>query len=80
MNVVELPVGDISKVSARLRDLADAIDEGHFGDAHAVAWVIDCGNGRNEVGLIGRGPGVAGADAHLMLAIGQRKLEATGML
>lgn len=79
MKIVELPTGNLADVASRLRDLADAIAEGHFGDAHTLAWVIDCGNGHTEVGFLGRTPGVAGAEAHLLLAIGQRKLEAVGL-
>jgi hypothetical protein len=75
VKVVEIPIADIGNVAERLRSLADAIAEGDFGDAHNVAWVIDCGNGHQEVGYIGRAAGIAGADAHLLLAIGMRKLE-----
>lgn len=76
MNIVEIPIANIGSIAARLRDLATAIEEGNFGDAHNVAWVIDCGGGNVQVGYLGRSPSVAGADAHLLLAIGQRKLEA----
>lgn len=75
MNIIDLPVKDIGSIAQRLRDLADAIEEGHFGDAHNVAWVIDCGGGKVEVGFLGRSPGVAGADAHLLLGIGLHKLQ-----
>lgn len=60
MNVVELPIADIGNVADRFRSLAAMIEEGHFGDAHNVAWVIDCGDGRCEVGYIGRAAGIAG--------------------
>ena len=79
MKIVEFPGGDLTNVAARLRDLADSIEEGAFGEAHSLAWVIDCGDGHCEVGFLGRGPGIAGADAHLLLAIGQRKLEAPSL-
>jgi len=78
MNVVDLPIGNLGDVAARLRDVADLIAEGYFDDAHTLAWVIDCGNQRVEVGFLGRTPGVAGGEAHLLLAIGQRLLERAG--
>ena len=76
MELVDPPsIANVTDVSARLRDLADAIEEGNFGDAHTLAWVIDCGSGRCEVGFLGRAAGIAGSEAHLLLAIGQRMLE-----
>ena len=75
MKLIEFPGTNVADIPARLRDLASAIEEGNFGDAHGLAWVIDCGDGRCEVGYLGHAPGIAGADAHLLLAIGQRKLE-----
>ena len=48
--------GDVSKC---LRELAAEIDAGNYGDAHNVAWVVACGNGRIEGGMI--------AKAHLLL-------------
>ena len=79
MKLVEFPGKDISSIAERLRDLASAIEEGHFGDAHNVAWVIDCGGGRTEVGYLGRAPGIAGADAHFLLHIGALKLAQAGL-
>lgn len=77
MNLVDLPtIKNIGSIAERLRDLATLIEEGQFGDAHTLAWVIDCGNGRCEVGFLGRAAGIAGSEAHLLLAIGQRMLEA----
>lgn len=75
MNLIEFPSRSLADVAGTLRILADSIAEGGFGEALAVSWVIDCGRGRIEVGHIGLA-GVAGAEAHFLLALGQRKLEA----
>lgn len=75
MNIVELPVHNIGDLARGLRALADGIDAGEYGDAHNVAWVVDCGGGRIEIGMMGQS-GSSGADAHFLFALGQRKLEA----
>ena len=72
--VLKLPDRDLTDVPRALRALADAVERGEFADAHNVAWVIDCGDSRVECGLAGPAP-EPGAAAHLLLAIGQRKLE-----
>lgn len=72
--VVKLPDRDLTDVPKTLRALADAIERGEYGDAHNVAWVIDCGDSRVECGMAGAAP-EPGATAHLLFAIAQRKLE-----
>ena len=74
LNVVPFPGQSCANVSAQLRNLADEIDRGDYGDAHSVTWVVDCGDARIEVGFSGQSPLPAGA-AHLSLAMGMRKLE-----
>lgn len=76
MKVVELPVSDIGDVPRMLRTLADQIEAGDYGDAHNLAWVLDCGDGRIEVGLCGRAP-EPGLTGHFLMAVGQRKFEGT---
>jgi hypothetical protein len=71
--LLKLPEAHIGDVSGGLRRLADQIDAGEYGDAHAFAWVVDCG-GHIEVGMLGQ-TAEAGAVAHLLLALGMRKLE-----
>lgn len=56
-----------------LRDLADSIEKGEFGDAHNVAWVLDSGDSNISVGLAGWA-GSPGAEALLLLACGQHKI------
>lgn len=61
-------------VVASLRKLADDIESGEYDKANNVAWVVDCGDGRIECGLAGTSI-MVGAEAHLLFAMAQRKLE-----
>lgn len=75
LNVVQLPDTDIRDVPRSLRELADGIERGDYGDAHIVAWICDMGNGEVAVGLAG-GSASPGAESHLLFAKAQRVLEA----
>lgn len=72
--VLQFPDRDLTDVPRTLRALADAIERGEYGDAHNVAWVVDCGDSRVACGLAGAAPEPE-ATAHLLFAIAQRKLE-----
>lgn len=72
--VVEIPVAGTLDVPSALRKLASQIEAGEFGDAHNLAWVIDCGDSRIECGLAGRAP-EPGATGYLLFALAQRKIE-----
>ncbi len=74
LKVIELPVVDVSNVLQTLRNLADQIEEGKFGDAHNVAWVCDCGDNRIEIGLCGSSP-EPGATGHFLFGLAMRILE-----
>lgn len=74
MKLLTLPQMDISDLSGALRRIADQIDSGEIEEAHNVAYVIDAGDGEIIVGLLGKAP-EPGATAHLLLAMGMRKLE-----
>ncbi len=74
LNVVEFPTGDIADVPRGLRAIADQIESGEFGDAYNMAWVIDCGDARIEVGMLGHAA-EPGATAHLLFGIAVRKME-----
>lgn len=74
LNVVQLPRADIVDLPRGLRALADEIESGKYGDAHNLAWVIDCGDGRIEIGMLGN-TAQPGAEAHYLYALAQRKLE-----
>jgi hypothetical protein len=76
--LLQFPDRDLADVPARLRALADQIEAGDYDDAHNLAWVIDCGNGRVELGVLGATP-VPAAIAHFLFALGQRRLENSGM-
>lgn len=64
----------ILDVPAALRGLADAIDRGDYDDAYNLTWAMDCGDGRIEVGLLGKAPEPA-ITAYYLLGLAQRKLE-----
>ena len=72
--LVQFPPQDCTKVAIGLRNLADAIENGGYGDAHNVAWVIDCGNKRIEIGLLGACPELA-TSLHYLLSLGVRNVE-----
>jgi hypothetical protein len=74
LNIVSFPERHIGDIPRALRDLADSIEAGHYDDAHVIAWVIDCGEGKVEVGLLGQ-TAEPGAVAHYLFALAQRKLE-----
>lgn len=74
MKLLDLPTRDLADLPKSLRNLADAIEAGEYDDAYHLAWCIDCGDGRIEVGLIGQTP-EPGAIAHYLFALAQRKLE-----
>jgi len=74
LNVVKLPVGDVQDIPRGLRELADDIENGKFDDAHLLAWVIDCGNSRVEIGMLGKSP-EPGAVAYHLYGMAKRKLE-----
>ena len=74
LKVVELPQHKVSDVAGGLRRLAEQIEKGDFGPAHNLVWVIDTGNGKVEIGMLGHA-GEPGAVGHLLLAMGQRRLE-----
>lgn len=71
--LVPFPENGVNDVAAALRNLADSVDAGNYGDAHNIAWVIDCGDWI-ECGLAGKSAS-PGAEGHLLFAMAQRKLE-----
>lgn len=73
--LLKFPDVDIQDIPRGLRNLADAIEAGSWGDAHNVVWVVDCGDGKVELGMLG-GTAEPGAVSHLLLGIAMRKLEA----
>lgn len=74
LKVVPIPTSDISDVARGLRSLADAVERGDYQDAHNLAWVIDGGNGRIDIGMLGRAPEPA-ATAYFLYGLAKRRLE-----
>lgn len=74
LSVVEFPERDIRDVPSSLRALAESIEAGAYGDGHNLAWVIDCGNGRIEAGLLGPAAEVA-PTAYFLFGLAQRRIE-----
>lgn len=63
----------ILDVPDALRQLAQAIEAGEYGDAHNLAWVIDRGTDIPAIGLMGKAA-APGAEAHLLFGIAQHLL------
>lgn len=72
--LITLPDRDIRDIPRALRDLADSIEAGKYGRAYNLAWVMDCGDKRIEVGLLGASPKPA-PTAYFMLGLGMRRIE-----
>lgn len=62
-------------IPAALRVLADEIESGEHGATHTLLWVIDAGDSRIDMGLMGKA-GERGITAHFLAAVAQRKIEA----
>lgn len=73
MNVVPIPTHSVSDISGGLRRLADDIDAGKHRDAYNVVWIVDCGSGTIEFGMLGKAA-EPGATVLLLMKIAERKL------
>lgn len=74
LKIVAFPQNDIGDVAKSLRNLAESIEQGAFGEAHNLAWVIDCGDSMIECGLLGSSAS-PGAEAYFLFGLAKRKLE-----
>ena len=72
--LIQFPDSNRHNIPQELRNLADSIEAGKYGDAHTLAWVIDCGDARIEVGLLGAAAEAA-PTAYFLLGLAQRRLE-----
>lgn len=54
MKVVELPTTAFQDIPAGLRNLADVIDKGEYGDVINIAWVLDAEYKPVSAGLLGK--------------------------
>lgn len=76
LNVVPFPEHYAAlDIPEALRVLADEIEAEEHGAAFTLLWVIDGGNGRIDLGLMGKCSDPGGT-AHLLAAVAQRKIEA----
>jgi len=75
LEVVTLPTPDVRDVPKMLRTLADDIEAGKYDAAHNLAWALDTGNGKVEVGLMGQAAETA-AVAYLLFGLAQHKIAA----
>lgn len=73
--LVELPVTYAANLPEKLRKLAEQIEAGDFGDAHTLAWVMDCGDSRIEIGLMGKSES-PGIEAHFLYSLAAHKMMA----
>ena len=73
IQVITFPGAQVSDIPACLRDLAENIEAGNFGEAIALLWVLDCGDGQVEVGLSGRA-GEPAPTAHFLAGAAQKRL------
>jgi len=74
MKIIEFPGANINDIPRGLRALADQIEAGKQGTVHTLVWIIDQGNGKTEVGVLGLAAS-PDAVAYYLLGLGQRKLE-----
>ena len=74
LKVVEIKTGNLGDIPNGLRRLADQVERGDYGDVHNLAWSIDCGSGRIEIGMLRKAP-EAGVTAYYLFALSMRKLE-----
>ena len=75
MKVVQFPpCNAVQNVPEALRSLAASIEAGEFGDAHNIAYVVDCGEQELGLGLLGPAPD-SGTTAYYLFGRAMRKLE-----
>ncbi len=73
--VKPIPVKDVGDTVRGLRQMAQDIEDGKYPDDVCLAWVMDCGDGKVQIGMLGHSPS-PGPEAHLLFAVAMRKLEA----
>lgn len=73
MKLVTLPAHNIGDIAGGLRRLADDIDAGKYRDASNVVWIVDCGSGTVEFGMLGQAA-EPGATVLLLMKMAEQKL------
>ena len=72
LKVLDFPNNSLADIPQKLRDIADAIEEGHFGTAQVCLLVLETDAVFEVFGL---GTEADGNRAHYLLSCAQRKLE-----
>ena len=72
LKVLDFPNRDMALVPQRLRDIADEIDKGVYGDVTSAIMVAEASG---ETVIFGMGPDCTTSFGYLMLGLGQRQLE-----
>jgi len=71
LKVIDFPVNSLADLPQKLRDIADAIEEGQFGEAKECIIVLNAAS----LEVFGIGAEADGTVAHYLLCCAQRKLE-----
>lgn len=71
--LLKFPERNVQDIPSALRVLADQVERGEI-PCHTISFVIDCGGGKVEVGVLGPVAEVRPA-AHFMFALGMRAME-----
>lgn len=74
LKIVTIDQPSAFDIPAALRNLATDIENGDFGNPHNLAWIIDCGGGRIEIGVLGKVSELAPV-AYWLFGLAKRKLE-----
>jgi hypothetical protein len=74
MKLIPFPQSNIADIPTALRNLANDVENGKHGDAHNLAWVIDCGDSSINVGLMGKA-GDGAPLCYYLLGLGMRKFD-----
>lgn len=78
LKIVTIESPGILDIPEALRNLAKQIENGDLDAAYNLAWVIDCGEGHIEAGIMGKVANVS-SDAYLLFALAQRYIENSAM-
>lgn len=71
--LVAFPEVDVRDIERGLQKLLDDIGDGKYGAAHNVVWVVDCGDGKIDFGMLGSAA-EPGAVAYFLMAMAMQKL------
>ena len=75
MQLLTLPVKDVSDLSTALRNIANRIDDGEFEGAYQIGFIINCGK-KISYGLLGKCKSNK-AEFNLLLDVAKKSLIAS---